>query len=88
MNDPALPRRVALLETDERAGLVAELAVVCAATGISLEISTGPGHVLLTFAAPDATVETLRPSLDAVPGVERVHFYRVLPGREPSAAPA
>ena len=86
MSDLTLSRRVVLLETDERAGLVAELAVVCAAEGISLEITTGPGHVLLTFAAAETTVESLRSALETVPGVARVHAYRVLPGREPSAA--
>ena len=55
-------RRVVLLETDERAGLVAELAVVCNAEGISLEITTGPAHVLLTFAADEATVDGCAPA--------------------------
>ena len=86
MSDTPLPRRVVLLETDERAGLVAELAVVCAAEGISLEITTGPGHVLMTFTAGDKTMEHLRPSLETVPGVEQVHFYQVLPPREPFPA--
>ena len=81
MTETTQTRRVVLLETDERAGLVAELAVVCNAEGISLEITTGPAHVLLTFAADAATVDTLRPRLEAVPGVERVHVYQVLPGR-------
>ena len=74
-------RRVVLLETDERAGLVAELAVVCAAQGISLEITTGSGHVLLTFATDEETVGRVRSDLEAVPGVERVHVYQVLPSR-------
>ncbi len=42
-------RRVVLLETDERAGLVAALAAACAAQDVSLDIVTGPGHVLITF---------------------------------------
>ena len=83
-----LPRRVVLLETDERAGLVAELTVVCARHDLSLEITTGPAHVLLTFAADDSTVTAVRPALESVPGVQRVHFYQVLPRREPfSTAP-
>ncbi|MBV9848119.1 MAG: hypothetical protein JO250_00385 [Armatimonadetes bacterium] len=87
MTEITLPRRVVLLETDERAGLVAELTVVCAAEGISLEITTGSGHVLLTFAADDRTVERLRPGLESVPGVGRVRFYQVLPRRAPSVTP-
>jgi hypothetical protein len=39
------PRRVMLLETDERAGLVAALTLACANAGVSLEITTGQGHV-------------------------------------------
>ena len=85
MTETTLPRRVVLLETDERAGLVAELTVVCAAEGISLDITTGPGHVLVTFAADAQTVEALRPRLEAVPGVERVHVYQVFPRRTPFA---
>ena len=86
MTNTPLPRRVVLLETDERAGLVAELTVVCAAEGISLEITTGPGHVLVTFAADDSVLERLRPALEAVPGVAGIQFYLVLPRREPNAA--
>ncbi len=81
MSNTILTRRVVLLETDERAGLVAELTVVCAAHGISLEITTGPAHILVTFAADDSTVETLQPRLEAVPGVERIRIYQVLPRR-------
>ena len=36
-----MARRVVLLETDERAGLVASLANVCAERGVSLDISSG-----------------------------------------------
>ena len=87
MTDNVPTRRVVLLETDERAGLVAELAVVCKAAGISLEITTGPAHVLLTFAADEVTVDELRPCLEAVPGVERVHVYKVLPSRAAHSPP-
>lgn len=69
------PRRVVLLETDERAGLVAALAAVCAAQDVSLDITSGPGHVLITFAASDSALAALRPSLEAVPGVRRVQPY-------------
>lgn len=72
---PSPPRRVVLLETDERAGLVASLAAVCASQQISLDITSGPGHVLITFAADDDALDKLRPSLEAVPGVMRVHPY-------------
>jgi hypothetical protein len=70
-------RRVLLLETDERAGLVAGLTSACAAQGISLEMVTGPGHVLITFAAEDAALAALLPRLQAVPGVVGVHPYVV-----------
>ncbi len=79
-------RRVVLLQTDERAGLVTALTAACAAREVSLDIVTGPGHVLVTFAAPDPVLARLRPALEAVPGVAHVHFYQVLPRREPSAA--
>lgn len=71
------PRRVLLLETDERSGLVAALAAACAAQDVSLEIVTGPGHVLLTFAAADATLAALEPSLRAIGGVLDVRPYTV-----------
>ena len=74
---PALPRRVLLLETDERAGLVAALADACAAQGVSLEMVTGPGHVLLSFAADDLTAERLLPSLRAIGGVLDLQPYTV-----------
>lgn len=75
----AVLRRVALLETDERAGLVAALTLACADAGVSLEITTGPGHVLLTFVATDATVARVRAALAVIPGVRDVHFYQVRP---------
>jgi hypothetical protein len=75
---PNADRRVVLLETDERPGLVAALTVVCSQAGISLEITTGPEHVLMTFAADDADISHLRADLAAVPGVQNVYFYRVV----------
>ncbi|MDQ2686999.1 MAG: hypothetical protein M3Y28_03945 [Armatimonadota bacterium] len=70
-------RRVLLLETDERAGLVAHLAAACAARNVSLEITTGPGHVLMTCTADDATLEALLPALQSVPGVVSLIPYAV-----------
>jgi len=70
-------RRVLLLETDERAGLAAELTSACAARGVSLEISTGPGHVLLTFEADDETTTQAVDALKQVKGVDNVHPYSV-----------
>jgi len=70
-------RRVFLLETDERAGLVAAIAAACAARGVSLDITTGPGHVLLTFDAADSQVESLVGDLHGVGGVTSVLPYRV-----------
>ncbi len=75
--DPSLPRRVVLLETDERAGLVAALAAACAAQSVSLELVTGPGHVLLSFAADEPTSERLLPSLRAIGGVLALQPYTV-----------
>ena len=71
-------RRVVLLETDERAGLVAALAAVCAAQEVSLDIVTGPGHVLITFDTDEATLVTLLPQLEAVGGVVSATPYTVL----------
>ncbi len=71
------PRRVLLLETDERAGLVAGLAAACAAQDVSLEIVTGPGHVLITLPADAATLQILIPRLQAVPGVVALQPYTV-----------
>lgn len=73
-----MKRRVVLLETNERAGLVADLADACRQRGVSLEISTGPGHVLLSFEGDDATVERAREDLAAIPGVAKVHSYSVV----------
>lgn len=70
-------RRVLLLETDERAGLVASLAAACAARNVSLEITTGPGHVLITFAASSDTLAALITDLKQVPGVQDVQPYTV-----------
>ena len=74
---PAL-RRVVLLETDERAGLVAALAAACAAQEVSLDIVTGPGHVLVTFDTDDNTLELLLPQLRGVGGVVSAMPYTVL----------
>ena len=74
---PAQPRRVVLLNTDERAGLVAALAAKCAEHAVSLEISTGPGHVVLTFQASDETVTALNASLATIDGVVDVKPYVV-----------
>ena len=71
-------RRVLLLETDERAGLVAALAAACAAQDVSLDIVTGPGHVLITFDAEDGTMARLLPDLRVVGGVTSVVPYTVL----------
>lgn len=70
-------RRVLLLETDERAGLVASLAAACAARDVSLEIVTGPGHVLITCDADDPTLAALVPALQSVPGVVSLRPYSV-----------
>ncbi len=79
MTTPAeAPRRVVLLETDERAGLVAALAATCAAEEVSLDIVTGPGHVLITFDTGDASLAALLPELGRVGGVVSVTPYTVL----------
>ncbi len=70
-------RRVILLETNERAGLAADLTAACAARGVSLEISTGPGHVLLTFEADDSTTALAVVALKKIAGVDSVHAYSV-----------
>lgn len=77
MTSSPITRRVLLLETDERAGLVAGLAAACAAQDVSLEIVTGPGHVLITFAAEDAALAALLPRLQAIPGVISLQPYVV-----------
>jgi hypothetical protein len=79
--ETALPRRVALLNTDERAGLVAALAAACAERSISLEITTGPGHVVLTFQATDAQVTDLEYALGKIDGVIAVKTYPVISER-------
>lgn len=73
-----LPRRVVLLQTDERAGLVAALSAACAARNVSLDIVTGPGHVLVTFDTDDATLERLLPEFQSVDGVVSATPYTVL----------
>jgi len=75
---PIAPRRVVLLETDERAGLVAALAAACAAQDVSLDIVTGPGHVLITFDTDDAALAALLPALESVGGVVSATHYTVL----------
>ena len=70
-------RRVLLLETDERAGLVAALTAACAERGISLEISTGPGHVLITFQADDDMTAKAVTVLEGIGGVASVRAYAV-----------
>jgi hypothetical protein len=70
-------RRVLLLETDERAGLAAALTSACAARDVSLEISTGPGHVLITFEADDQITEYTVGDLKKVGGVSNIHAYSV-----------
>lgn len=72
------PRRVVLLQTDERAGLVAALAAACAARDVSLDIVTGPGHVLVTFDTDDATLACLLPEFQSVEGVVSATPYTVL----------
>lgn len=70
-------RRVLMLETDERPGLVAQLTAACTARGVSLDISTGPGHVLITFVADDALTAIVVAELRKVAGVSEVHPYEV-----------
>ena len=74
----ALPRRVVLLETDERAGLVAALSAACAAQNVSLDLVTGPGHVLVTFDTDDASLAALLPALASIGGVISATPYTVL----------
>lgn len=71
-------RRVVLLETDERAGLVAGLTAACASQAVSLDIVTGPGHVLITFDTDDVTLGRLLPALRGVEGVVTATPYTVL----------
>ncbi|MDR3707954.1 MAG: hypothetical protein P4L33_06620 [Capsulimonadaceae bacterium] len=72
-----MQRRVVLLKTDERAGLVADLAEVCRQKSVSLEISTGPGHVLLSFVADDDVNKAAKAALESITGVQSVHDYTV-----------
>jgi len=78
LQTPPAPRRVVLLETDERAGLVAALSAACAARSVSLDLVTGPGHVLITFDTDEPTLELLLPDLRAVGGVVMATPYTVL----------
>lgn len=78
MPPQTLLRRVVLLQTDERAGLVAALSAACAARDVSLDIVTGPGHVLVTFDTDDETLEHLLPEMRAVSGVVEATPYSVL----------
>ena len=71
-------RRVVLLETDERAGLVAALSARCSARSVSLEIVTGPGHVLITFDTDTPTLDLLLLDLRSVGGVVAATPYSVL----------
>lgn len=75
---PNAQRRVVLLETDERAGLVASLAAACAAQAISLDIVTGPGHVLITFETDDTSLPRLLSALQSVDGVVAATSYTVV----------
>lgn len=77
ITESSSPRRVMLLNTDERAGLVASLAAKCAEKAVSLEISTGPGHVVLTFQSNEQTVEDLNSSLSEIDGVVDIKTYSV-----------
>jgi hypothetical protein len=71
-------RRVVLLGTDERAGLVAAIAAQCHALGVSLEITTGISHVLLTFEATDRVADEVVAKLQTVAGVQDAHAYAVV----------
>jgi hypothetical protein len=85
MSEATLFRRVVLLETDERAGLVAALTLACANASVSLDITTGTGHVLLTFSADTETVARVQTALASVPGVRHIHLYQVIPPRTVAA---
>ena len=73
-----LQRRVFLLDTDERGGLVASLALECHKLGVSIEITTGLNHILLTFQGDQKTTDSVVRALGVVPGVHHVHPYSVL----------
>jgi hypothetical protein len=70
-------RRVLLLETDERAGLAAAITSACTARHVSLEITSGPGHVLITFDADDDVTRSVVDDLKNVSGVDAVYPYEV-----------
>jgi hypothetical protein len=71
-------RRVLLLETDERSGLVASIAETCHSHGVSIDITTGLSHVLLTFEADGAATKRAIAALSTIPGVSSVHPYTVM----------
>jgi len=75
--DRQAARRVVLLQTDERAGLVAAIADACAERGISLDIATGPGHVLISIAMEETGLEPLLAAFRAIPGVASAYSYVV-----------
>jgi len=77
-NDKEIERRVLMLDTDERSGLVASLALACHKLGVSLEITTGHNHILLTFPADQQTTDSVVAALRLVPGVNNIHPYNVL----------
>jgi len=78
MTTVELKRRVILLDTDERAGLVASIADACAARKVSLEIATGPGHVIVSCEADDSALDDLVKAFAAIDGVHAVHPYAVV----------
>jgi hypothetical protein len=77
MTTTEVKRRVILLDTDERAGLVASIADTCAERNVSLEITTGPGHVIISFSADDQALDQLTDAFRNIPGVNAVHPYAV-----------
>jgi nitrate reductase NapAB chaperone NapD len=76
-------RRVVLLETNERPGLVAALSQICQKEGVSIEISTGPGHVLICFEADETITARTCESLKTVPGIHDVFPYSVVSQKDP-----
>ncbi|MGO8671573.1 MAG: hypothetical protein ACLQVD_09450 [Capsulimonadaceae bacterium] len=78
MTEPDTARRhVLLLDTDERAGLVAAIAEACASRHISLEIATGPAHVLIATTADDSSIDSVTAAFLRIPGVAAVYPYTV-----------
>jgi hypothetical protein len=71
-------RQVLMLDTDERSGLVAAIALECHKLGVSIEITTGHNHILLTFNSELSLTDSIVSSLAKVPGVNAVHLYDVL----------